>query len=112
MTDNSVPLKPIDPAQVLASTRVKDLAKPNCTNAGCHGRGYTGFNRTTGKVVLCRCVQRNKTKLLNVVHDYNAQFERPSTRWQRLRAFFGRVAARIRKMEPGRSGRPADSLGI
>lgn len=35
--------------------RLRVMVNGNCSR--CHGRGHTGFNRTTGKSIACKCLR-------------------------------------------------------
>lgn len=66
---NDVPITPFDFPEIQTTLEViwkdksylmdiKHSPNPSCNKSGCHGRGYTGFNITSNKPVMCKCTMK------------------------------------------------------
>jgi len=93
--------------ELLDNIKLEHLAKNNCRH--CYGRGYTGFIRAKGQVVLCKCVRKNSVEVQRVVREYNAQLT--ATVEPPKPTFLQRLVDAFNRFLPGH-GKPADSLGI
>ena len=69
-----------------AAQAVRDLVelkgKPKKSCRKCYGRGYIGFNTTTGKYIVCGCVKKEKV----VAPDPEVEIAALQARVERLAA--------------------------
>lgn len=64
-------LNPKNAQEILDSLTLNDLAKKSCRK--CYGRGYIGFNRNTGKLVLCSCARKSYSAIARMIERHNRE---------------------------------------